>query len=262
MLIETHAHLDYEEFTADFDGMLQRAAEAGVTRIITIGTSVASSRRAVELAEKYDNIYAVIGVHPTSDATEDDVMTPLREIAQSPRVVAIGETGLDYHRLRWVGNLGRVRCRRSRRRLRWRGTGCRVRLDLVGLNCAASRFRFLSLRLSRHFVDVGRSRGLRCSRVLLPRPCAFGFCGVVVYVQSFCLRCPVSQIDTGPALHLLRILDSDDHFGLLLLHPNHLLIHSISPGIPTARPRMGLWQCERKAVGTPSQTEQPLGVCA
>ena len=100
MLIETHAHLDYPDFAADFDEMLARATEAGVSRIITIGTSVASSRRAVELAEQYDNIYAVIGVHPTSDAAEgEDVMTPLRELAQSPRVIAIGETGLDYHRL-------------------------------------------------------------------------------------------------------------------------------------------------------------------
>jgi TatD DNase family protein len=100
MLIETHAHLDYPDFAADFDEVLQRAHDAGVTRIITIGTSIASSRRAVELAEKYDSIYAVIGVHPTSEEDSgDDVMTPLREIAQSKRVVAIGETGLDYHTL-------------------------------------------------------------------------------------------------------------------------------------------------------------------
>jgi TatD DNase family protein len=100
MLIETHAHLDYPDFAPDFDDVLRRATDAGVTRIVTIGTSVKSSRRAVELAEKYPNIYAVIGVHPTSDEeTPDDVMEPLREIAQSPRVVAIGETGLDYHRL-------------------------------------------------------------------------------------------------------------------------------------------------------------------
>lgn len=100
MLIETHAHLDYPDFATDFDQVLQRANEAGVTRIITIGTSIESSRRALELAEKHRNIYAVIGVHPTSDETgDDDVMTPLRELAQSPRVVAIGETGLDYHTL-------------------------------------------------------------------------------------------------------------------------------------------------------------------
>jgi len=100
MLIETHAHLDYPDFAADFDDVLRRANEAGVTRIITIGTSIASSRRAIELAEKHENIFAVIGVHPTSDDdTIEDVMTPLRELARSHRVVAIGETGLDYHNL-------------------------------------------------------------------------------------------------------------------------------------------------------------------
>ena len=99
MLIETHAHLDYPDFAPDFADVLQRARDAGVERIITIGTSLASSRRAVELAETHDNIFAAIGVHPTSDETAEDVITPLRELAQSRRVVAIGETGLDYHRL-------------------------------------------------------------------------------------------------------------------------------------------------------------------
>jgi TatD DNase family protein len=100
MLVETHAHLDYPEFGDDFEDVLRRATEAGVTRIITIGTSVESSRRAVDLAEKYPNVYAVIGVHPTYAAqAEEDVITPLRELAKRPRVVALGEAGLDYHHL-------------------------------------------------------------------------------------------------------------------------------------------------------------------
>jgi TatD DNase family protein len=100
MLIETHAHLDYPDFADDLADVLHRATDAGVTRIITIGTSVESSRRAVDLAEKYPNIFAVIGVHPTYvEESGEDVITPLRELAKSSRVVAIGETGLDYHRL-------------------------------------------------------------------------------------------------------------------------------------------------------------------
>jgi TatD DNase family protein len=92
--------LDYPDFASDFDDVLRRANEAGVTRIITVGTSIESSRRAIELAEKYPNIFAVIGVHPTyAGETPDDVMTPLRELAKSPRVVALGESGLDYHSL-------------------------------------------------------------------------------------------------------------------------------------------------------------------
>ncbi|HEX4666782.1 MAG TPA: TatD family hydrolase [Chthoniobacterales bacterium] len=100
MLVETHAHLDYPDFAPDFDAVLQRATEAGVTRIVTIGTSIESSRRAVHLAEKYPNIFAVIGVHPSyAEEAEEDVITPLRELAKSARVAAIGETGLDYHSL-------------------------------------------------------------------------------------------------------------------------------------------------------------------
>jgi TatD DNase family protein len=100
MLIETHAHLDYPDFSPDFDDVLRRATDAGVTRIITIGTSVESSRRAVELAEKYPNVFAVIGVHPSyAEQAGQDIVSPLGELARSSRVVALGETGLDYHRL-------------------------------------------------------------------------------------------------------------------------------------------------------------------
>lgn len=87
MLIEIHAHVDYPDFANDFDDVLRRATEAGVTRIITIETSVESSRRAGELAEKYPDVFAVIGVHPTYVGdSADDVMTPLRELAKNPRV--------------------------------------------------------------------------------------------------------------------------------------------------------------------------------
>jgi TatD DNase family protein len=100
MLIDTHAHLDFPDFARDLEDVLRRAAEADVKRVITIGTSIESSRRAIELAEKYPSVYATIGVHPShAEEAEDDVITPLRELAKNPRVVAIGETGLDYHHL-------------------------------------------------------------------------------------------------------------------------------------------------------------------
>src|SRR6266513_602441 len=100
MLIDTHAHLDFPDFANDLEDVLRRAEEAEVRRIITIGTSIESSRRAIEFAQKYPSVYAAIGVHPShAQEAEDDVITPLRELAKDPRVVAIGETGLDYHRL-------------------------------------------------------------------------------------------------------------------------------------------------------------------
>lgn len=100
MLIDTHAHLDYPDFAQDFDEVLARANAAGVTRIITIATGIESSRRAVALAEKYANVYAVVGVHPTNVQDEpEDFYAALRELAVHPKVAAIGETGLDYHHL-------------------------------------------------------------------------------------------------------------------------------------------------------------------
>lgn len=100
MLIDTHAHLDYPDFAEDLEGVIARAHETGVTRILTIATCVESSRRAVALAERFENVFAVVGVHPTNVADEPgDFLPALREIARHPKVAAIGETGLDYYRL-------------------------------------------------------------------------------------------------------------------------------------------------------------------
>jgi len=100
MLTETHAHLDYPDFQPDFADVLRRAEEAGVTRILSIGTSLASSRRAIAMAESDARIFAVAGVHPTTvEEAGDDVRAELRELAGHRRVVAIGEAGLDYHHL-------------------------------------------------------------------------------------------------------------------------------------------------------------------
>lgn len=89
------------EFQADRDEVITRAAAAGVTRIITVGTDIASSRLAVALAEKYPQVYAAVGVHP-HDATAFNTpdIQSLRELAAHPRVVALGEMGLDFYRNR------------------------------------------------------------------------------------------------------------------------------------------------------------------
>jgi TatD DNase family protein len=99
MLTETHAHLDYPDFQPDFAEVMRRAEEAGVTRMISIGTSIESSRRAIALAESDPRIFAVAGIHPTSAPGAEKAGETLRELAQHPRVAAIGETGLDYHYL-------------------------------------------------------------------------------------------------------------------------------------------------------------------
>jgi len=97
---DTHAHLDFPDFEPDLDGVVARAKAAGIVKIISIGTDLASSARAVRIAEQFENVFAVAGWHPghASEAPAD-IRAPLRELAKHPKVVAIGETGLDYHRL-------------------------------------------------------------------------------------------------------------------------------------------------------------------
>lgn len=100
VFFDTHAHLDYPDFAADFAQVIQRAQSAGITRLISIGTDLESSARAIKLAEQHACIYAVAGWHPShAHEAPEDIRPALRELAKHPKVVALGETGLDYYRL-------------------------------------------------------------------------------------------------------------------------------------------------------------------
>lgn len=97
---DTHAHLDFPEFAPDLDALVERATAAGIARILSVGTTLASSRRVLALAERFPSVYAIVGVHPNHVLEEpEDIATPLRELARHPKVVALGETGLDFYRL-------------------------------------------------------------------------------------------------------------------------------------------------------------------
>jgi TatD DNase family protein len=88
-----------KEFDSDRDEVIARAVAAGVTKIITVGTDIASSQQAITLAEKYPQLYAAVGVHPhDAGRVKDSYLTQLKELAKHPKVVAIGETGLDFYR--------------------------------------------------------------------------------------------------------------------------------------------------------------------
>ena len=99
MLFDTHAHLHFPEFDADREAMLDRARAAGVRRMLTIGTEPESSRAAVALAAREAEVWAAVGVHP-HDAGEADApaLAEIERLAGEPRVVAVGEIGLDYFR--------------------------------------------------------------------------------------------------------------------------------------------------------------------
>ncbi|MBI2034438.1 MAG: TatD family hydrolase [Candidatus Levybacteria bacterium] len=125
-MIDVHCHLNFKAFNNDLDEVIKRASEAGVEKIINVGTKIDSSNKAVELAEKYENLYAIVGIHPhhADKLTEghpgvppgrddriskkgdsiaslqndnyDDWISQLESLAKHPKVVGIGECGMDY----------------------------------------------------------------------------------------------------------------------------------------------------------------------
>jgi TatD DNase family protein len=98
-LFDTHAHLHFPEFAGDLDAVLARARAAGVRRMVTIGTDVVTSRAAAALAASEPDVWAAVGIHPHEAADADEAaLTEIERLASAPRVVAIGETGLDFFR--------------------------------------------------------------------------------------------------------------------------------------------------------------------
>jgi TatD DNase family protein len=96
--VDTHCHLDHH-FELSAAEQVHRARQVGVTVMVTVGTDMASSRQAIETAERFDGVYAAVGIHP-NDATEatPEVLEAIERLAADPACVAIGETGLDYYR--------------------------------------------------------------------------------------------------------------------------------------------------------------------
>src|SRR6185369_5509140 len=97
-MIDSHCHLNFHKFENDYDDVIKRAEDAGITAIINTGTQISSSLWAVDLAEKYDRLFAVIGIHPHhADKPEPNWLEQLEKIAKHPKVIGIGEIGMDYY---------------------------------------------------------------------------------------------------------------------------------------------------------------------
>ena len=97
-LIDTHCHLTFEQLADDVEAVVARSTATGVVGWITVGTDTQQNRKAIELTEKFENMYAAIAIHPhdTKDVTAE-TLTELKKLAQNQKIVAIGETGLDFH---------------------------------------------------------------------------------------------------------------------------------------------------------------------
>jgi len=97
-LIDTHCHLTFDDLARDIDAILARSRATGVTEWVTVGTDLQESRKAIQLSERFENIYAAVAIHPHDAKTVTaGTIQELKQLAQHKKVVAIGETGLDYH---------------------------------------------------------------------------------------------------------------------------------------------------------------------
>jgi TatD DNase family protein len=100
MLTDTHCHLDFNKFDEDRSDVIQRAAGAGITRILIPALDAESSASAVKLAESHPNLYAAVGFHPTDlDKFSEKAFEQIKQLANHPKIVAVGEIGIDYY---WV----------------------------------------------------------------------------------------------------------------------------------------------------------------
>lgn len=98
-MIDTHCHIDFRDFDHDREEVIVQAAEYGVDRLINIGVDIRSCRRSFTLADSYENIYCTVGIHPHDSKTlTNDVLAEMEKMAEHPKVVGIGEIGLDYYR--------------------------------------------------------------------------------------------------------------------------------------------------------------------
>lgn len=97
-MIDTHCHLNDEQLYPERKEVVERALSSGVTRMLVVGWDLDSSKRAVQLADEFDSVYAAVGFHPENlDDISDDALKEIEQLAKHPKVVAIGEIGLDYH---------------------------------------------------------------------------------------------------------------------------------------------------------------------
>jgi TatD DNase family protein len=98
MIVDSHCHLDFPDFAADRDGVVARAEAAGVGVMVTISTRVRKFEQILDIVGSYDNVYGSVGTHPHNAAEELDITKDeLIRLAEHPKIVAIGEAGLDYH---------------------------------------------------------------------------------------------------------------------------------------------------------------------
>lgn len=204
---DTHAHLDFPDFAGDLRETVERASAAGISKLITIGTDFVSSRQALALAREYPHVYAVVGWHPSHvTSAPEDVRPELRALAREPKVVAIGETGLDYHRLPGgeVGGDGAAVRDYQMRQRRLFEQQMEVAAEL-GLNCVVHQRDSFEDVLAVMQPFAGALRGVfHCfsgspaeARQVLELGCLVSFTGIVTFRNAELVRTTAAAVPAG-----------------------------------------------------------------
>jgi len=204
---DTHAHLDYPDFANELPLIVERAQAAGISRIISIGTDFASSERAIQISEQFPNVFAAVGWHPTNAMeAPDDVRPRLRELANHPKVVAIGETGLDYYRLpsQQSGGTPEDDARYKRKQAQVFQQQLEVAAE-VGLNCVIHQRSSFDDTLAQMKPFVGRVRGVfHCfvddperMRQVLAAGSIVSFTGIITFKNAQSIRDTAAAVPAG-----------------------------------------------------------------
>ena len=201
---DTHAHLDYPELAPELPHIIARAHAAGVAKIIAIGTDLESSARALAITERYPEVYAAVGWHPTHVMTApDDIRPALRQLARHPKVVAIGETGMDYYRLPSQtpgGTAADDAAYRAKQAIIFR-----QQLEVaaeMGLNCVIHQRSALDDTLAAVAEFKGRTRGVFHCFVedpsalerVLALDCLVSFTGIITFKTAATIRASAAAV--------------------------------------------------------------------
>jgi len=200
---DTQAYLSYPQFGADISEVLDRAQAAGVDKIICLGDDLEGGRRSIQLAEQFPQVYAAVGWNPyLADDAPEDLGFRLRELAKHPKVVAIGDAGLDFHHLSYLPSS------RAEQRKRRQEELFRLLLEVAAdcrLNCIIHQRDSLAEVLREMERFAGRVRGvfkfytndcaahLRIARI----GSVVSFCGIVTFKKAQQVRDTVAQMPFG-----------------------------------------------------------------
>jgi TatD DNase family protein len=190
-LVDTHAHLTHERFRDDLDAVVRRAAEAGVGAVIVPSSDLNDCAAAMALAERFPQVYAAVGVHPNeAETAPPDVTDALAELARHPKVVAIGEAGMDYY---WEPAKSDPASREQQRRIFSQQLELAARLDkpiiIHQRNCAADLLEVVTAyrgRLHGVFHCFGESPEV--ARRVLELGFHISFTGTLTFKRNTALR--------------------------------------------------------------------------